>query len=1013
VPLGLLLDITFIYVKYLRLEGVEHMMRILKNKLLSLSLALVLIMTSSIGVYADNEDKSSSTTPESQTEIVLGEGQGENNASEGDNQMEDDKESNPEEEPSQSGKENPENKDNPENPDLENPDGKDVENPENPDKENPENPDEENPEKPDEENPDQEKPDETEIDPEKEEILETKELSEKLGDYNVTATIEADTFEADDVALKLESVGEGDLSEMLAAVKASYTSKVISASAAFDISFVSGEEKVQPKEGKSVQISISGLDFTADKVFHFSNNESYTQVGEGNTFSASEFSPFLFVAFSEPEFGTDSVLYKDSAYGSCATEEKHLENTRTVFEVADKDSYAVRVHNYNIANSFATIAPARGNRCFIYGSDNDSDFTFHFKAPENYYIDYVGIAGANPRDVKGIQKPSGKYQTSFDATLKLDKIGRNYKVNEVVIGLLPIPVEWDGNETTSVSGATFVNYKNNANNLGSEFLFNDGKGTGSNNCYYEQVYQGLAANILDITAGGFKLAVGNSNEAFPNADTYEANRAKYDKYITDYRSDASVLFRKDKQGYWTIDSASSRYELNSDNELAPVSGKEQFRPFGNDDHFAMYLPIKFSVNSDGKTNGNPTVFKFSGDDDVFVYVDGKLVLDLGGIHDIIRGQINFQTGDVLIQGDYNSKLTSSIDNTVYQKKGMGNTNLYKVLGTSLSSFSKDEHTLTVIYFERGGNLSNCRISYNFNKDEPVDVEFEGLKVDKDSKPLAGAEFRLFEDAECKTPILDGSGNPKKAVSDAKGTIKFTDLSIGVLTSTTAQINKTFYMKETEAPSGYRLPENAVWKLDITAKTGGVTSKSLTAVTEDAKKISITDGENSTNVKAIKNIEKQPGKLVITKKLEGYYKTGGTATFAFEVYYKIGDKEYSKVYPLSFTGPGTQSVEAITIPCDAVVTVTEVYSGGSYDLKSAEIVSGVGTVTETKMVNVKIEDNKTSEVKFVNDYNYHDIYGSISITNIFDRIKNLLFRKGEAVIVEPVQIEDEEEVSDND
>ncbi len=982
------------------------MMRIFKNKLLSLSLALVLIMTSSIGVYADNEDTSSSTTPESQIETVLGEGQGENNASEGSNNIEDELEPNSEE-PTQPCKENPE------NPDVENPENPDIENPENPDVENPKNPDEENPKNPDEENPDEENPDKTETDPEKEEPEEAIELSEKLGNYNVCATIEPDTFEASDVALKLAPVGEGDLSEMLAAVKASYTEKVVSGSAAFDISFVSGEEKVQPKEGKSVQISINGLDFTADKVFHFSNSESYTQVGEGNTFSATEFSPFLLVAFSEPEFGTDSVLYKDSAYGSCATEEKHLENTRTVFEVADKDSYAVRLHSYNLDNGFATIAPARGNRCFIYGSDNDSEFTFHFKAPENYYIDYVGIAGPNPKEVIGAKKPSGKYQTSFDATLKLDRIGRNYKVNEVVIGLRPIPVEWDGDTTTTVSGATFVNYKNNANNLGSEFLFNDGKGTGSNNCYYEQVYQGLASDTLDITAGGFKLATGNSNEAFPNADTYEANRAKYDKYITDYRSDASVIFRKDKQGYWTIDSASSRYELNSENELAPVSGKEQFRPFGNDDHFAMYLPIKFSVNSDGKTNGNPTIFKFSGDDDVFVYVDGKLVLDLGGIHDIIRGQINFQTGDVLIQGDYNSKLTSSIDNTVYQNKGMGNTNLYKVLGTSLSNFSKEEHTLTVIYFERGGNLSNCRISYNFNKDEPVDVEFEGLKVDKDSKPLAGAEFRLFEDAECKTPILDGSGNPKKAVSDAKGTIKFTDLSIGVLTSTTAQINKTFYMKETEAPSGYRLPGNAVWKLDITAKTGGVTSKSLTAETNDAKKISITDGENSTNVKAIKNIEKQPGKLVITKKLEGYYKTGGTATFAFEVYYKIGDKEYSKVYPLSFTGPGTKKVEAITIPSDTEVTVSEVYSGGSYDLKSAEVVSGTGKVAADKTINVTIEDSKTSEVKFVNDYNYNDIYGSISITNIFDRIKNLLFRKGEAVIVEPVQPEEEEEVSDND
>ena len=149
------------------------------------------------------------------------------------------------------------------------------------------------------------------------------------------------------------------------------------------------------------------------------------------------------------------------------------------------------------------------------------------------------------------------------------------------------------------------------------------------------------------------------------------------------------------------------------------------------------------------TNGEEMVFKFAGDDDVWVYVDGQLVLDMGGVHGKVYGEINF------------SENTWTIASNGAKKKDHSNTIDYEVTGTdqlstgtitgTLPGFGEGQHKLTIYYLERGSSQSNCAIYFNIaplytlklRKRDAADI----------NKNLSGAVFEVYTDEAC-TQLAD-------------------------------------------------------------------------------------------------------------------------------------------------------------------------------------------------------------------------------------------------------------------
>ena len=239
------------------------------------------------------------------------------------------------------------------------------------------------------------------------------------------------------------------------------------------------------------------------------------------------------------------------------------------------------------------------------------------------------------------------------------------------------------------------------------------------------LYQGIVSS--DLTGDGYpQLASGSTSLGYLFGGENNVNG------LAESHADVDGLFQE-KNGYYTYDSAKNYAQYDStDNKFDLYDGGRfyngglpndagAFMPFNslstnthnyngtdgyglnkdNNYYFGMTVSTTFMMPKDGKVNNDDMVFEFEGDDDVWVYLDGKLALDLGGIHNNYGGSINFATGKITYS---NGALGTHASNSRPR-------NLSEVLGGDWNTAYRN-HTLKMFYLERGAGSSNCKVRFN-------------------------------------------------------------------------------------------------------------------------------------------------------------------------------------------------------------------------------------------------------------------------------------------------------------
>lgn len=202
-----------------------------------------------------------------------------------------------------------------------------------------------------------------------------------------------------------------------------------------------------------------------------------------------------------------------------------------------------------------------------------------------------------------------------------------------------------------------------------------------------------------------------------------------DKAVTNYTPDGGLL-TSDGQGNYSFDAASKYAKYNHNGNRFELTNQTQsgnrdplFTPFGNDSDdnrysFGMNLRADFYMPKDGKVNNQNMVFDFTGDDDVWVFIDDVLVLDLGGIHQALGGSIDFAADKIKYD-----KVQSHGDTPAATI-----TEAFRKAGKKWDSKAYTTHHLSFFYLERGDGGSNCKISFNLpvKPSKAIDIEKQTL-----------------------------------------------------------------------------------------------------------------------------------------------------------------------------------------------------------------------------------------------------------------------------------------------
>lgn len=592
----------------------------------------------------------------------------------------------------------------------------------------------------------------------------------KSDEVNVKVTLTDPADLPDNAELSVTPVELTQEAEAQITEKAIKEQKAIEKLYSYDIKFLVDGEEVQPGNSVKVAVTLNNEKKINDADVYHVDDENNIENMDGNVdkngnveFETTHFSTYVIVdnkrngkinVTIEHYDGTTnpaSKIYADDVRTLTIGQKvdcKKAENwdISKVELVTDNGTSTVKPGEFNVAQDATVKVYYKPVTVNFAGAPTFYDYTV--KAGSNYSINQPSNYGKN--------KDSDKKLTMGEAKQNYQNYGYNWKKDGLSVNT------WTGSDAVikgllkglDADGNVEFNYPDPGFFTNSDLL----AGNSTDN-YLRKVYRDYTLNF-DRSGDTYTLTGVTDGNGTNVTEQYNLNRTG-----------------KSGEDFFPLDSVRSSYEK--------AYTRKQDSPLPEDNkihnyYFGMRYDIKFKL---GDYIG-PLSYSFTGDDDMWVVLDGKqVVIDLGGIH---------------------NAATSTVDLWKY----LLNTNQDKTQLTDEQK--KAEHTLTILYMERGAGASNCYMNFTIPNARISQVTTDALgtltfnKVNKDGTGLSGASFALYTDEDCTTQL-------ETVTSGKDGTVTFDRLRAGI-----------YYLKELQAPDGYVL-SNEKWKVEVTKNNDTVTT----------------------------------------------------------------------------------------------------------------------------------------------------------------------------------------------
>lgn len=375
-------------------------------------------------------------------------------------------------------------------------------------------------------------------------------------------------------------------------------------------------------------------------------------------------------------------------------------------------------------------------------------------------VAYSGTTYSNSFQIKSgsyyLNQYDGKSSTSYGGYTVDNDAGNAFYLYKV-----------DGGTSTKVEATNSMSYA-------AWNWWNKNKGQ---NSYGQYTYSGLVNSTLDANKnisftkpeGGIFNSDATVKTIYTNVDmpfvyengTYTFDASQNGVYFYANSSQGSTAAQSNGRLYFNEGKAQSNggnYGDGSSTVWMPFNSTQSINGESNCNyHFGMAATIPFTMTANGKMNPNDDssediTFSFSGDDDVWVFIDGQLVLDIGGIHNRLDATINFaentwslsksNTVNVAV-ADYNG---AAISGKIFNEGNATGT-----LNQTRETFAAtDSHELTIFYLERGAGSSNCKIQFNLPMKDTVSVTkraTQSISSDGTVSPLTAAEQAVVDNID--------------------------------------------------------------------------------------------------------------------------------------------------------------------------------------------------------------------------------------------------------------------------